>query len=295
MAKNPTGTKILFWTKEEWVSLIWTILLILFIRGFIVEPFKIPSESMVPTLLVGDHLFVAKTAYDIGLPFTNIPVIRVADPQRGDVIVFEYPNYEKSNENTKDGAYYIKRLIGVPGDRIEIKGGVPIINGNQVAQASIPFEKDNAELPGFEKIYASHDVLKESIPGMPHDHWVQRKPETLERVPEDIANWQFKTGKPCVDPGELVFLEFWARQKAGAMLNEVCPFTVPPDYYFAMGDNRDNSADSREWGFVSRKLLKGRALFIWMSADVGDRGSTFVIPVPFRDKFRWSRFGLAIK
>src|SRR5688500_1115290 len=107
--------------KTERVSLALTIVLILFLRAFVAEPFKIPSGSMIPTLLIGDHLFVAKSSYDMRLPFTNIPLLRVSDPKRGDVTVFEYPNHEQ--EPGKGGQYYIKRIIGIPGDRIAVKGG----------------------------------------------------------------------------------------------------------------------------------------------------------------------------
>jgi signal peptidase I len=238
----------------ERLSVIWLIALILFLRWAVVEPFKIPSGSMIPTLLIGDHLFVSKSAYDIRLPFSNAPLIKVSDPQRGDVIVFEYP---RDDENK--GKFYIKRLLAIAGDRVEVRGGVPLINGQIVEQAMSP-RADTLRIPGHEPS-ESEFSLKEFIPGSKYTpHWVQRDNDRLEYLPDFKQQLFARTGRDCIEIGQAynTLLDPLA-------LNEVCPFTVPEGMYFMMGDNRDHSSDSRYFGFVERKYIKGKAVMIWMS------------------------------
>lgn len=276
--------------KAEWASIFWTIALLLFVRGYIVEPFKIPSGSMIPTLLVGDHLFVAKSSYDLGLPFTHINFVKVSDPKRGDVVVFSYPNHEENE--SKDGQYYIKRVIGLPGDQVEVRGGIPIVNGTKVQQEVVPPEAYRESLPNYD-VAPSNRIQKEILPGMTGTHWVQRYPGRLEQLPEVINGLQTHTGQNCIEVGKMAKRELPFYDPI--LLNEVCPFQVPEGQYFVMGDNRDDSADSRDWGFVERKLLKGRALFIWLSTDK-DVESTLPVCVPYVNcAIRWKRFGLAIK
>lgn len=278
--QKPVETKVPFWKNPETTSLFWTLALIFFIRGFIAEPFKIPSGSMIPTLLVGDHLFVAKSSYDIGIPFTNVKVLKVSDPKRGDVMVFEYPNHEADPK--KDGVYYIKRIIGLPGDQISLKAGIPYVNGVAVQQrpATDP-SGEKLRLPEFE-LNPNHRLVLETLPTMDHEHWVQRYPYRYSDLPEALQEYKMQTGKDCVEVGRAAKHELPIM--SASLFNEICPFTVPEGHYFAMGDNRDDSADSREWGFVPRTLIKGRALFIWLSW----KG----LEVPF---LRWSRLGLRIQ
>lgn len=276
--------------KAEWISIFWTIALLLFVRGYIVEPFKIPSGSMIPSLLIGDHLFVAKSSYDLGLPFTHINIFKVSDPKRGDVVVFSYPNHERNE--SKEGQYYIKRVIGLPGDQVEVRGGVPIVNGNRVKQEDVDPANFADLLPQYQ-VASSSKVQRETLEGMQHSHWVQRYPYRLEQIPEVIASLRAQVGKDCIEVGKMAQREMPFYDPI--LLNEVCPFKVPEGQYFVMGDNRDDSADSRDWGFVERKLLKGRALFIWLSTEKNDESS---IPfcVPFVNcEIRWKRFGLPIK
>jgi signal peptidase I len=194
------------------------ILVVFFIRSFLVEPFKIPSGSMMPTLLIGDFILVNKYTYGLRVPILNNVFYEVGHPQRGDVMVFRYP---------KDLSLdYIKRVVGLPGDRIEYRNKQLFLNGQSVAQQEI----GNYEYvgPGLNQIKTRH--LKEQLGGRVHDILID-------------------DSTPVMD-GEI---------------------TVPEGHYFVIGDNRDNSNDSRFWGFVPENNIVGRAFYIWMSFDHFDR------------------------
>jgi signal peptidase I len=198
------------------------ILLVLLFRSFLFEPFKIPSSSMMPTLLIGDFILVNKFAYGVRLPVTNTKLFSVGEPERGDVIVFRFP---------KDpGVDYIKRVIGVPGDVISYRDKTVYINDKQVPQEYLGRyigEGKGAEASGSEE-------KLERLPGAEH-HVLLRPGVTLPGSGE--SRW-------VVKPGE----------------------------YFVMGDNRDNSLDSRSWGFVPEDNLVGRASVIWWSWDTQKDG-----------------------
>ena len=263
--------------KKELKSLFWTILWIFFIRWAIVEPFKIPSGSMIPTLLVGDHIFVAKSSYDIRIPFTHKSVIKVADPKRGDVVVFDYPNVE--NNETRADYFYIKRIIGVPGDQITVKGGIPVFDNKTLKQELIEAKVAEEKIPSF-TMSPNDQVFLETLPDQSTPHWVQRYPYRLANIENQKKELQYETGRDCVEIGRVIF----GQVPYYTNLNEICTFTVPDGKFFVMGDNRDDSEDGRAWGFVDRKLLKGKALMIWFSW----KGFT----VPF---LRWTRIGHGLK
>lgn len=191
--------------REYGEALFVALILAMVIRTFVVQAFKIPSESMVKTLLVGDHLLASKFSYGIKIPFTHSYVYKGSDPVKGDIIIFEYPNDPSVD--------YIKRIIGTPGDTIEVRNKQLFRNGEPVKEGYIRFTE----------------------------------PDRIQPVRDNFG-----------------------------------PVTVPADKYFVMGDNRDNSMDSRFWGFVDRSAIRAKAWRIyWSWGGLGD--------------IRWDRIGKAVE
>jgi len=201
---------------------------VFFLRSFLWEPFKIPSSSMVPTLLVGDLILVNKYTYGIRLPIVNRKIIEVNDPQRGDVMVFKYPK-----DMSQD---YIKRVIGVPGDKITYENKRLSVNGVPVQYTALDDYLDD-ERPVY------HKQLIEKLPGSEH--------RILNTEPARSFNLDSVENFPLREACEYTYDRF------------TC--TVPAGNYFMMGDNRDNSADSRYWGFVPDKNIVGKAFLVWMN------------------------------
>ncbi|MCA1855200.1 signal peptidase I [Massilia oculi] len=204
------------------------IALVFILRSFLWEPFKIPSSSMVPTLLVGDFILVNKYAYGIRLPIINKKVIEVGAPQRGDVMVFKYPK-----DLSQD---YIKRVIGVPGDKITYENKRLTVNGKPVAYTPMDDYLDDQH-PMY------HKQFMENLTGVPH-----RILNTEDRRSFDLGAVDFVGHREACD---------YSYDKFTCI--------VPPGNYFMMGDNRDNSADSRYWGFVPDKNIVGKAIVVWMN------------------------------
>jgi len=219
------GVEIKGTSKEpvivEYSKSFFPVLLIVFLlRGFIIEPFKIPSGSMLPSLYIGDYILVNKFAYGIRIPVWNKKVIATGEPKRGDVMVFRYP---------KDPSVdYIKRVIGLPGDHIAYYNKVLYVNGKPISRK-------------FTKQYDG--------PGQSHAN-------------EYVENLDEAGHAMLLMPGRANSLEG--------------KYVVPEDMYFVMGDNRDNSNDSRVWGPVPDRNLVGKAFMIWMH---------------WSDEAHWSRIG----
>ncbi len=208
----------------EYAKSFFPVLLVVFLlRGFIVEPFRIPSGSMLPSLYIGDFILVNKFAYGIRIPVINKKIIPLSEPERGDVVVFRYPRDPSLD--------YIKRIIGLPGDHIAYYNKVLYINGKPMPREFV----GQYDGPGQEHA----NEYREDLNGVKHEMLLMpARPNSLE--------------------GEYI---------------------VPDGMYFAMGDNRDNSNDSRVWGPVPEKNLVGKAFMIWMH---------------WSDGVRWNRIGNTI-
>jgi signal peptidase I len=215
------------WWLEYSASFFPVILVVFVVRSFVVEPFKIPSGSMVPTLRVGDFILVNKFNYGIRLPITNTKITEGRPLERGDVVVFRYPKDESVD--------YIKRVIGLPGDTVAYQDKQLTINGKPVPETALPDYLDEERL-GYAKQFE----------------------EDLDGRKNAILN------NPAVPPFIVGAEDYPYRDNCTYNARGVI-CKVPPGNYFMMGDNRDNSADSRYWGFAPDKNIVGRAFFIWMN------------------------------
>jgi signal peptidase I len=213
----------------DWTAGLFPVILVVFLlRSFLFEPFKIPSGSMVPTLLVGDLILVNKYHYGVRLPVLNRKVVANHEPARGDVVVFRYPPDPRLD--------YIKRIVGLPGDEIAYLNKKLTVNGQDVAT------RPDGEYYDEERLQYKLQ-LTEKLGTVEHRVLVdQRRPATI--FPE-LERFPFRDN--CRYSAEGV----------------VCK--VPQGHYFVMGDNRDNSQDSRFWGFVPDENLVGKAFFVWMN------------------------------
>jgi signal peptidase I len=234
-------------------------LVVLVLRSFIFEPFRIPSDSMMPTLLDGDFIIVNKYAYGLRLPVINDKVVSIGEPQRGDVVVFRYPLDPSVN--------YIKRLVGLPGDHVQVRNDRITINGTPV-----PFKIVG---PYNDGCYVNFQLAEEKL-GQ-HLHQAMLCPVPLDPSPAPLPGCDRKEvrGYYCGDG-----------QGAASLLGDspVWDRVIPPGEYLMMGDNRDNSEDGRAWGFVPEANLVGKATRIWFNWDPQRSGGP-----------KWSRIGSAIK
>jgi signal peptidase I len=222
-------------------ALLFCLVAVILVRSFLFEPFKIPSSSMVPTLKIGDHIFVSKFDYGLSLPFTKFELATWGGPKRGEVIVFLFPRDES--------LHYIKRVIGIPGDKIEFKGKQLWINGQEVPKQLITDPALIEKVTGHREL--DGELYKETLGSTAH----------YVKYSKDV-NYDFSRNNPA----------------------EV----VPDNSYFVAGDNRDDSYDSRSWGYVPRENIKGRAQMIWLSLDQEKSWGTL-------NKIRWVRCGTLIQ
>ncbi len=224
----------------DWTAGLFPVIIVVFLlRSFLFEPFKIPSGSMIPTLLINDLILVNKFHYGVRLPVINTKILNNNSPQRGDVMVFRYP--------PKPSLDYIKRVVGVPGDEVAYLNKKLTVNGKPVPKTSIPdfFDTDvTAYFKQFE--------------------------ETVGTKKYDILNDDTRRGG--LDAREVMEFPFKENCRYSSE-GVVCK--VPEGHYFMMGDNRDNSQDSRYWGFVPEKNIVGKAVLVWMNFGNLKRIGTF--------------------
>jgi signal peptidase I len=229
------------WWVEYSKSFFPVILLVFLLRSFLVEPFKIPSGSMIPTLLVGDFILVNKFTYGIRLPVINAKVLDVRHPQRGEVMVFRFPEDPSLD--------YIKRVVGLPGDTVSYNRDKQLsVNGQRVPV--VPESDFRYTESGLNTISAR--LYRETLDGQPH---------------AVLMN-------PDVPPIQLVGVREFPHRENCAYNESGFECQVPPGHYFLMGDNRDSSSDSRYWGFVPERNIVGKAFMIWWNfSDFGRIGT----------------------
>jgi signal peptidase I len=227
------------WWLDWTAGLFPVIIAVFFLRSFLFEPFKIPSGSMIPTLLVGDLILVNKFTYGLRLPVINTKIIEGNSPQRGDVMVFRYP--------PKPSLDYIKRVVGVPGDTVTYLHKRLTINGQAIVTTALP-EFLDTDLSQYFKQYE----------------------ETLGNKKHKLLNDDTRrAGFSEQEIGDFPY------RKNCSYTVEGVTCTVPQGQYFVMGDNRDNSLDSRYWGFVPEQNIVGKAFFVWMNFGSLKRIGTF--------------------
>jgi signal peptidase I len=260
---SPPGPPKSVW-REYFESAVVTVIMALFGMTFVVQAVKVPTASMENTILVGDHLLVNKFIF---APGPVLPFLPQREIQRGDIIVFKYPgNKEDPDEdrnptNIPYKTNYVKRVIGLPGDRVEVRGTQVFINGQPLPEHRIAIEKTSSEAP--------LTVLNDP-PRAANEPYSVYHPIEMLQSPHDFGErhgFKYAVGRPV---------------------------TVPPGHYFVMGDNRNDSSDSRVWGFVPRDLVIGRAMFVYWSYDESAPSSGNFLKDFFLNT-RWSRTGTMIK
>ena len=254
--------------REYFESAVVTVIMALFGMTFVVQAVKVPTGSMQNTINIGDHLLVNKFIF---APGPLVPFLPQREIKRGDIIVFKYPGNKFDPENDRKPnnqpykTNFVKRVIGLPGDRIEVKGDRVYINGKELPERRVTAVDHRNDAPLEIKQYPP--------PSGQGPYTVYYSPETRE-----LSNQQ---------------TDLRASPDFHYAVNGL-PAVVPPDSYFVMGDNRDDSLDSRAWGFVPRDLVIGRAMFVYWSYDESAPADEFPL-ILFLKNTRWNRTGTMVK
>lgn len=241
--------------------------IVLVVRSFLIEPFNIPSSSMVPTLYTGDFIAVNKYAYGIRLPLVNTKVLDLGAPQHGDVVVFRYP------ENPK--IYYIKRVIGVGGDTVSFNNGQLSVNGKAIPTTPANFTPDpkmTAQLYPPGKTETGELVTAEQAAQLGN-----QEEQTARYLQESPSSNHQHLVRYLGDKNWFQYASFLQQASPQLMASQgqQWQLTVPKGHYFVMGDNRDRSADGRFWGFVPDENLAGKAVYVWTHKASGLSLPTF--------------------
>ncbi len=246
------------------------ILTVLVIRSVLIEPFQIPSGSMVPTLAIGDYILVSKVGYGLRVPFTDIELLPLDEPARGDVVVFLHPPSLAAGEKVD----YIKRIVGMPGNLVEVRQNIVYIDGK--AQARTPSDAPyRYRDPNARCAEATMNALEEDLGGVRHP--VLQSAQFGSSVQDWPGPGSCIDGRDNDGDGVSDLSDPDCAAAEGAPLG-VERERVPDGHYFVMGDNRDNSADSRSWGFVPRANVRGKAKWVWLSFDACSGGAAIGSP-----------------
>jgi signal peptidase I len=248
--KRPSGALQFLW---EWFrSVVIALALFFVVRAFFVEAFKIPTGSMEHTLMVGDFLLVNKLVYGAEVPFTNVKLPAIRSPQRGDVIVFQWPSDRMKN--------FVKRLVGMPGDVLEMRDGTLLRNGKVQREPYVTHTAPGSDVSDEEFNWQLAYLLSAQHP--------------VNEAPRSPMAVQTLEASPGYHPSR----------------NNWGPLVVPAGKYFVLGDNRDNSLDSRYWGFVADSLVRGQPLVVYYSYDPDG-----AVKLDWLTRVRWKRFGEMIQ
>ncbi|MGB7921993.1 MAG: signal peptidase I [Pyrinomonadaceae bacterium] len=263
--------------REYFESAVVTVIMALFGMTFIVQAVKVPTGSMQNTITIGDHLLVNKFIFAPGPPLPFLPMREI---RRGDIIVFKYPGNPNNRErdesdpnNTPYKTNYVKRVVGLPGERIEIRGTRVFINGEPLPEQFVTAKDPGyGEPPDDLRHNAPLEILGDPPPDGDGPYTVYYSPKTRmapSRSADSAPDSEFHFG-----------------------VNS--PYDIPPGHYYVMGDNRDNSSDSRVWGPVDRNFVIGRAMFVYWSYDESAASSGNPL-LDFFSNTRWSRTGTMVK
>jgi signal peptidase I len=253
------------------------VLVALLLRTLIVEPFQIPSGSMLPTLEINDYIFVSKSYYGLKVPMTNYYLARWRSPDRGDIVVFTHPN-PRGGEAPKD---LIKRVVAIAGDQVSIEAGVLTIT-HEGEKKTLPMTSlgEVTVMDARERPDGSQVLVPDRRRGFTEDlfglsHTVLYGLDGYGDTSQRNARWGWTEDGP--------FACSWPKELCVSSEQRDEPFTVPDGYVFVMGDNRDNSDDSRGWGPVPVENIKGKALFVWYAGPL------------FSAETNWKRFFTVIR
>jgi signal peptidase I len=268
-----------------------TLLIALLLKVFVVEAFRIPSASMENTLLVGDFLIVNKIAYTLRtpryVPFTNIPLPSITIPvlrdvRRGDIVVFEFPYQRSEQQRLEEGGEimnFIKRCVGLPGDTVEVRRDEVFVNGKLLSLPKSAKDKSEPWFPARDLDIGSNFI---------RDHYgpllVPQKGTVIELNQTTIRRWR----RLLLQEGHVVHVDELGRVTLNGEPTD--SYTVQEDYYFMLGDNRNNSLDSRYWGFVPKRNIIGEALFVYWSWHSEPSSTSEKI-----ESIRWGRIGTIIR